>query len=221
MVRSKHVDEFNHDQWFEEYDLDVQNESDPIRTGYEDVLNWVIEKAAVKQDDEVLDLGSGTGNLCMRIKQCQHLICVDVSTKMSEVAKPKLAHLGEVEFQYKDLLEFFHANSAQFDVIISTYAIHHLEEDEKQTLFQYLWKALKPGGRAVLGDLMLENQTAELAMIQTYKELKKFSVSEAIEEEWFWYVDSAVSGMEALGFEVTGKRFSDLSWAIAAVKPSG
>jgi len=220
LAKSKHVDEFNHDQWFEDYDQDVQNEADPIRTGYEHVLNWVIEQAQISPTDTVVDLGSGTGNLGQRIQRCQKLVCVDVSTKMSEVAKPKLAHLSDVEFQHVDLLEFFDQNNKRFDVIVSTYAVHHLEEDEKQLLFKHLWQALKPGGRAVLGDLMLENQPAEATMIEKYQQLNMPGVYESIDEEWFWYVDTAVDGLKRLGFEVAKKRFSDLSWTIAARKPA-
>jgi hypothetical protein len=41
---------------------------------------------------------------------------------------------------------------------------------------------------------------------------------EAFDEEFFWYVDQANGWLRELGFEIEIKRFSDLSWGIAAKK---
>jgi hypothetical protein len=46
-VRSRHVDEFNHDELAEGYDEDVLDETHPIRTGYADCLRWTVERAEI------------------------------------------------------------------------------------------------------------------------------------------------------------------------------
>ena len=219
-MRSKYADEFNHDDSVIGYDEDVLNEEiDPIRAGYEECLQWVIAKGQINANDAVLDLGSGTGNLSKRIESCSALTCVDVSAKMTEVAKPKLAHIKNLEFVLADVLEYFDADVPQYDVILSTYTIHHLLEDEKQLFFQKIFESLKPGGRAVFGDLMLESEASTQTVVSEYESRDQRWVSEAIQEEFFWYVDTAVEGLSNLGFSVELKRFSDLSWGIAASKP--
>ena len=92
-MRSKHVDEYNHDEDANGYDADVAEEGDPIREGYAAVLDWVIQAAEIGPDSRVLELGSGTGNLTARIPACGELVCVDISQRMEEIARPKLAHL--------------------------------------------------------------------------------------------------------------------------------
>jgi len=220
-MRSKYADEFNHDEDAPEYDADVLRErEDPIRTGYEDCLTWVIEKAKIQPTHVVLDLGSGTGNLSVRIMECNKLVCVDVSEKMSEIARPKLVHLSDVQFVHADVLEFFDQNNETYDAILSTYTIHHLLEDEKQLFFEQVWDALNPGGVAIFGDLMLESESRTYSKISEYVEKEQRWVAGAIMEEFFWFVDSAKLGLEQLGFAVEVERFSDLSWGICAQKPA-
>lgn len=48
-MRSKHVDEFSHDQDAPGYDQDVLNEAHPIRAGYGELLDWVAAVLAIQQ----------------------------------------------------------------------------------------------------------------------------------------------------------------------------
>lgn len=218
MIKSQFGDEYNHDPWADTYDENVQNEAHPIRAGYDATLNWVIASAQITPACHVLDLGSGTGNLSARIPACASLTCVDLSEKMTAQARQKLAHLPNVTFVCADLLEYFAGAPPQFDAIISTYTVHHLTEAEKQTFFRQIWAHVRPGGRAVFGDLMLENQAAEAPMMEHFRASPYPDVAEDIDEEFFWFVDTAIEGLARLGFTVTSKRFSELSWGIAAIK---
>ena len=217
-MRSRHVDEFNHDDWAAGYDADVLNETDPIRTGYADVLRWTVERAEIWPDSTVVDLGSGTGNTSALIPAARRVVCVDISSKMTELARPKLAHLPSVEYVRTDLLEFFDELRA-FDRLVSTYAVHHLTEDEKAVLLECVAQSLRPGGIAVFGDLMFADRTVAAAMAVKYAELPE--VSQSFEDEHFWYLDNAVAMADAAGLAVTDRRrFSDLSWGIR-IEPAG
>jgi ubiquinone/menaquinone biosynthesis C-methylase UbiE len=80
-MRSKHADYYNHDNIAVNYDESIQRTDDPIRQGYQEVLDWVIEHADIDASQSVLELGSGTGNLTARIGACKRIVCVDISTK--------------------------------------------------------------------------------------------------------------------------------------------
>jgi putative AdoMet-dependent methyltransferase len=211
-VRSRHVDEFNHDEEATGYDADVLDETDPIREGYAEALQWTVERSEISQASIVVDLGSGTGNTSALIPAARHVICVDISTKMMELAGPKLRHLPSVEFVQADLLEFFD-QPREFDRLISTYAVHHLTEDEKGVLLQSIASSLAPGGIAVFGDLMFADQAEADAIAAKYAERPE--VFESFEEEYYWYLDRTAAMAEAAGCAITeARRFSDLSWGI-------
>jgi putative AdoMet-dependent methyltransferase len=215
-MKSLHGDFFNHDVIAHEYDEDVLNESDPIRAGYDALLDWVSGHPGVVAAGRILDLGSGTGNLSLRLNGFQKLVCVDISEKMLEIARQKMAHLAAVEFVQSDLLGYFDGRPS-FDAIISTYAIHHLTEDEKRLLFQKIYDSLEVGGAAVFGDLMFADKTDEERLRRKFAENDP-GVVEAIDEEFFWNVDQATVWLQELGFTMELKRFSDLSWGVAATK---
>lgn len=222
-MQSQYGHVYNHDPWAHDYDQNVQNEADPIRTGYEATLNWVIDQAAVQTADHVLELGSGTGNLTVRIPQCQQITCVDLSANMTAQAREKLAGRTNIDFVQADVLAYLtddslHLDAPQFDVLVSTYTIHHLTEPEKQQMFAHINRRLKPSGRAVFGDLMIADQATEPRVQQYFRDIGQPGVAEDIDEEFFWYVDSAQTGLESLGFQVQIERFSTLSWGIAARK---
>jgi len=218
-MRSQHADTFNHDEDAADYDADVLNESHPIRAGYEATLAWVIEQAEVQPGDVVLDLGSGTGNLSVRVPDCADLVCVDISAKMTEIARDKLYQRENVRLIQADLLEFFGQDDQRYDAILSTYAVHHLTDDEKLVLFQHVWERLNPRGRAVFGDLMVENESVLDELKAYFRASGHPEVAVDMDEEFFWRVEPSVMALADLGFDVQTERFSDLSWGITARKP--
>jgi len=215
-MRSAHSEVFNHDDEANGYDTDVRNQSDPIRAAYRDVLAWVIREARIDSSSRVLELGSGTGNLSWLIDQCGELVCVDLSEQMEAIARSKLGHIPNRRFIKADILEVFDCERAPFDSIISTYAVHHLTDDEKRLLFSEVFIGLVPGGSAVFGDLMLRNQEEKVSKAEEYLTKGDAKTAQAIEEEFFWSIDAAKVNLIELGFQVETKRFSDLSWGVAA-----
>ena len=215
-MRSANADIFNHDTEAADYDHDVRNEADPIRTGYRDVLRWVVRQAQITPGSRVLELGSGTGNLSELIESCGELVSVDVSEKMEAVAKMKVRHLTNRRFIKADILEIFSQEIGEFDAVISTYAVHHLTDQEKQRLFALVFDRLLPGGRAVFGDLMVLNSSEKEEKIQHYLAKSDQATAQAIRDEFFWSLVSAIGDLERLGFKVRAERFSDLSYGVIA-----
>jgi putative AdoMet-dependent methyltransferase len=216
-MRSRRADDFNHDEWAEEYDESVRDEDDPIRAGYQETLGWTVQRAEIGPASVVVDLGAGTGNTAALIATARQLTCVDVSARMMDLAPPKLAHLESVEYVQADLLEFFDV-PRRFDRLVSTYAVHHLTEDEKAELLRRIASSLEPGGLAVFGDLMFEDHAARDALARKYR--KWPDVIEAIEDEYFWSLDNAAEHAQAAGCAITERRrFSDLSWGIRLEQP--
>ena len=218
-MRSSHVDLYNHDEDAATYDRDVLRSEDPIREGYAEVLDWVAQNAGITQDSTVVELGSGTGNLTARLPLCRSLVCVDVSTEMTKIAKRKLDGVSHISYVQADILEYFYTDPPPFDVAVSTYVVHHLTQREKEFLFDQLVRRLLPRGRALFGDLMLESAQEERMLIDHYRSIGDDATADAIEEEFFWYVDASVSHLRSLGLSVETIRFSTLSWGIKIQVP--
>lgn len=216
-IRSQHADAFNHDPWAHDYDQDVQNSRDPIRQGYDTCLAWVAQKADLQAGDDVLELGSGTGNLTKLLTSHKTLTCVDISVEMTRVARAKVT--GEVNFVQADVLEHLHQQAdASINKIVSTYTLHHLTEAEKATFLQQVTRVLRLGGRLVVGDLMVASEVARAEKIAHYQAQGDESTAHALEEEFFWHLDSTLTTLNALGLTHEVQRFSDLSFGLLAQK---
>lgn len=103
---------------------------------------------------QILELGCGTGNLTRilyeRWPQSQ-ITVVDISGEMLQKTAEKLAHsaqLSMVESSFEDLL----FSAGQFDLVISSIAMHHLSDEAKARLIRDLYAWLRPEGFFVLGD---------------------------------------------------------------------
>lgn len=219
-TRSANADIFNHDAEAAGYDNDVRNEADPIRAGYRDVLQWVVQQAQITPTSRVLELGSGTGNLSELIASCGELVSVDISENMETIAKCKMRHLANRRFIKADILEGFTQELGKFDAVISTYAVHHLTDQEKQRLFALIFDHLLPSGAAVFGDLMVQSDSEKEEKVHQYLAKGDRATAQAISEEFFWSLDTAIADLKRLGFKIRVKRFSDLSYGVIARKPT-
>lgn len=176
----------------------------------------------------MLELGSGTGNLTRLLTPHKTLTCVDISVEMTRLAREKVtgtvtgAVTGNVYFVQADVLEYLHQQAdTSFDKIVSTYTLHHLSETEKTTFLQQVKRVLRPGGRLVVGDLMVADEAARAEKMAFYREQGDNSTAHVLEEEFFWRLDRTSKTPDELGFEHDVQRFSDLSFGLLAVKARG
>jgi tRNA (cmo5U34)-methyltransferase len=97
---------------------------------------------------DVLDLGAGTGLFSKHVlgKYPQaHFVLVDLAEKMLGVARQRFGN-DSGQFQY--VLGDYRQLEAQeeYDLVISSLSIHHLEDADKQALFGRIHTSLRKGG---------------------------------------------------------------------------
>jgi putative AdoMet-dependent methyltransferase len=187
------------DPWAETYDRDVVTYSDFPFAGYEQVLERVVARAEVRPGMDVLDLGTGTGNLAVRFaeKGC-NLWCTDFSEPMLAKARAKLP---QALFICHDLrVDWPGELDLRFDRIVSGYVFHHFELEKKVSLCKELITLrLVPEGRLVIADLSFPSQAA-------LNEFKKGIPD--WEDEFYWLADESVLALTNAGLNVTYEQVS-------------
>ena len=128
---------------------------------YERVQDEVAAACEGLEVRAILELGIGTGQTARRVLQ-RHpgatLVGIDVSGEMLGAARATLAghavqlHAGRLE----DPLP-----PGPFDLVVSALAIHHLDGAGKADLFGRIASVRRPGGRFVLGDVVVPDDPAD------------------------------------------------------------
>ena len=144
------------DRWADEYEQSVRGseaaDSYPF-AGYSRVLRAVCAGVPKVERPVILDLGFGTGALTAQLyDRGAEVWGQDFSPRMLELAQQRMpeARLFCGDFGRGLASPLL---SQRYDAIVSTYALHHLTDEEKVPLLKALQGLLKPGGKVLIGDV--------------------------------------------------------------------
>lgn len=185
-IKNKWQDKWNFNSWAKSYDDDVKKDNGDLKIykNYELILQGVYDlvEDLNRNNSKILEIGVGTGNLASKfLNNNYEIIGIDQSREMLSIAKEKYPNL---KVRLGEFLKIPY-DSKSFDVIISTYAFHHLNDDEKYIAIEEMIRVLKENGVIIIGDLMFESKEAEE---QIFKTLSQKQIDE-IKDEYYSYID--------------------------------
>jgi tRNA (cmo5U34)-methyltransferase len=98
----------------------------------------------------ILDLGTGDGRLLSLLSHDRPGIVgvgLDFSEPMLQAAHERFADERRITLINHDLAEPLPGEAlGRFDVVVSSFAIHHLEHERKRSLYSEVFDLLEPGG---------------------------------------------------------------------------
>jgi putative AdoMet-dependent methyltransferase len=189
MEQDPRVKLYNH--WAASYDRKIETGSAPISfEGYEQVLDEALVLAQTIEGMQILDLGTGTGNLAARFltSGCE-VWGIDFSTQMIARAKMKLPKLHVVKANMisrvwpKDL-------DRHFNRVVSSYALHAFDLQTKIRLLSRISKKyLSANGQIIIADIAYRDQT-ERAQAQVYWG-RLWS-----DDDYYWSADETIAACQ-------------------------
>jgi tRNA (cmo5U34)-methyltransferase len=140
---------------------------------YDELQNAVAEATAGIQVERVLELGVGTGETSRRVLELgvgtgetsrrvldlhpeAEFVGIDESAEMLSAASEDVAGADLRVSRLEDPLP-----EGPFDLVVSALAVHHLDGAGKADLFARVADRLRPGGRFVLGDVVVPDNSAD------------------------------------------------------------
>ncbi len=117
----------------------------------------IADLARLQPGESVLDVGCGTGTLAMealqRVGETGRVSGIDPSLQMIARASRKAERVGlAIDFQV-GVIEQLSFPDQSFDVVLSTFMMHHLPDDLKRQGLAEIVRVLKPGGRLLVLDM--------------------------------------------------------------------
>jgi len=110
--------------------------------------------------ERALDLGTGTGTTALRVQRRHpgaHLTGTDESAAMLEHARRCLPTADLRVARLERPLP-----PGPFDLVVSALAVHHLDGPGKADLFARVARVLRPGGRLVIGDVVVPDDPSDV-----------------------------------------------------------
>ena len=148
----------------------------------------------LRAGETVLDLGSGTGKICFIAAQVVgptgKVIGVDMTPEVLEVARrnaPIVAdRLGFANVEFREgLIQILEpiVESESVDMVVSNCVLNLVDTDSRQQLFTELHRVLRDGGRAVISDIVSDEEVP--LQMQQDEELWSGCISGAFTEPGF------------------------------------
>jgi SAM-dependent methyltransferase len=192
-----------------------------IVPGYVPILQAMLDIVRVRPvpPRRILDLGCGPASATVAVAPAcdptARAVLVDGSPRMVEAARALLG--GQVEdavtgdFTEPEVAERLFG-AGRFDLILCSYALHHLEDPEKRFVIDKAAESLVPGGLLLLGDEVANDRPAGWDLVERVRAriIHDRLESGAISPE-FWNAETALPPADLLPFKPS--RIDDLtSW---------
>ncbi|WP_102262377.1 class I SAM-dependent methyltransferase [Mesobacillus jeotgali] len=147
--------------WADGYDKTVQvSEENGVYpfAGYREILNTIFNEVMEMENSRVLDIGFGTGVLTARLyENGHHIDGIDFSQRMIALAQPKMPNANLLEWDIANGLPA-EVKGKQYDYIVSTYALHHLTDEDKVLFIKGLLPLLSEDGKILIGDIAFQTR---------------------------------------------------------------
>lgn len=182
------------DIWANKYDQSVKVSEDQSLypfAGYKKVINTIYNEIMQKKHALVLDIGIGTAILSHRLYDNGHSIDgLDFSAKMIEIAQAKMPKANVLECDFSAGLPK-EIKEKKYDFIVSTYALHHLNDDEKLTFIKELLPLIMDNGKIFIGDIAFQNR-------DNLEDCRKESITYWDDDEFYFVYDEFVVMLQTI-----------------------
>lgn len=140
------------DRWAPQYEVGVEVKLRERGYSYEELALLIVRKLNLAEGSIALELGVGSGVLLERIAGMveAHLVGIDISRSMIEIAQRKIKRAGFCQSNAENL-PFL---TSSIDSVYSTFMLHSVINQSKA--LQEIKRVLKPDGKGVLVDLCIE-----------------------------------------------------------------
>jgi putative AdoMet-dependent methyltransferase len=196
-----------YDQTVSGHDLEYQN----VFLHYDRILQNVAERSY----GNVLEFGPGTGNLTLKLLQRnQNVLGVEPSSEMRKVAKKKLNNKAKIV--EGDFFRF--PKDVPYQTIVSTYAFHHLTEDEKDEAIALYSEVLPSNGKIVFADTMFESTSTYQSVIEDAINKGYTHLAKDLQTEYYTTIPILSSMLSNNHFDFKFEKCNDFVWIMEATK---
>lgn len=206
------LDKWEFDSWADNYDDSLYKDITGNLKLFEK-YDYVLETLAgrIKENNavNVLDIGCGTANLYTKLKNVNYT-GMDQSIEMLLQAKVKYP---DIKLRSGNFMDKPYTEN-EFDAVVSSYAFHHLQKEEKEKAVRLMLEYLKPEGSIIIADLMFLNQTERMKRKEYYINTGRKDLWNTIEDEYYTDIEELKKYSEAIGCRLNYSHIVNFTWLL-------
>ncbi|WP_167449486.1 MerR family transcriptional regulator [Halobacillus trueperi] len=215
--RTNWRDRWNFDDQAKDYDDNIKTTGYRfnVHEHYNEALTMAHAWVNASSGERGVDIGAGTGNLTgLFLRQGLPIIAVDQSKEMLKVcaekhpkAETRLGHFLSLPL-----------NDKETDFVVSSYALHHLTDEDKDLALAEIDRILGDHGRVVIADLMFRDESDRKSVLESYQGSGNEEAVEAIEDEYYADRSRLIKWWEDHGYDVEAHQFNPILHLLYAQK---
>ncbi len=202
------------ERWADSYDTTVAGQDEEYRDvfkGYDRILSAVAHASS----GHVLEFGVGTGNLTsILLNVGLDVTGVEPSKAMREKASERLP---DITFHDGDFMAF-PTPTKPVQTIVSTYAFHHLTDEEKEIAIHKYSQLLGQNDKIVFADTAFKDENARIEMHEKVKAKGYFNLLQDLQTEYYTTIPVLKELFQKHGFRVVFTQLNDFVWLMEAIK---
>ena len=175
---------------------------------YEEILHDVRKYILESNPYTIIDIGCGTGNLCGPISDKINVIGIDKNEEMLEYVKNKYKNMNVRVGSFLD--EPINKNYA--DIVVTTFAFHGLNDNEKKIAIKNMMDYLKSKGKIIIVDFMFKDEGEREKYKNKFKSENRLELWEAINRKNYSNVEKLESYLNNLNVKVKSNHIINFTW---------
>lgn len=215
-ARNTWSDRWNYDRRAVTHDDRVSGSEDgfSIYRDYAETLERMVQMIGPREGEYGLDLGTGTGNLAGRfLRKGNRMAAVDQSKEMLKQCQRKFPALTT---KLGNLLSVPFLDH-QFDFLVTSFALHHLTDEQKVVALAEMKRVLKPHGRICIADLMFADNQKRLNHLKQLQCDGKTEQLRLLSEFHFTELSQFIPLLEEHGYLTKHQQINELLHIVYAV----
>jgi putative AdoMet-dependent methyltransferase len=204
------------DDWAEFYEKTVSGHDVEYKEVFEN-YDKILQTVALRSNGSVLEFGVGTGNLTEKLVSLGRVVYgVEPSKAMREKTKARFMDMQLFDGDFINFPEL----PGKVETIVSTYAFHHLTDEEKDTALKLYSTLLDEHGKIVFADTAFLNEENREERHRIVKEQGYENLLADLKREYYTTLEILERLFEKNGFQVSFEKMNSYVWLMEAVKVS-
>jgi len=199
---------------FDKMVRDKDNDELGLFEKYDEILFEIRSRISKHKAKSVIDIGCGTGNLCGELSEKIEVIGVDSNLEMLEHAKSKYKNMN---FKLGSFLDKpFRENDV--DIVVTTYAFHGLNDNEKKEAINNMLEYLKDDGKIIIADFMFANDMEREKCINNLLSNGREDLLDVITYKYYTNVEFLEKYIKSLNCKISSEHIVNYTWLVEIKK---